>query len=147
MLKFNSLFVLFSAYNNTHILSHSFKWVRSLAGLSEQGFTRLQPRFWLGCILMWRLHWGRICFQAHSSWQDSCLWWCIRPWLLTGCWLNSTLIFLPNLFPLPTPNPAPHHLLRTKLLGVIFDFSLSHVSHLVHQQLQRALPWNICWES
>lgn len=44
----------------------------SLAGSSAQGFTWLQSRCRSGCVFIWRLNWGRICFQAHSEcWHNS----------------------------------------------------------------------------
>ena len=44
---------------------------RGSHGFSAQGLTRLQLRCCLGCVLIWKLDWGRICFRVHSScWKN-----------------------------------------------------------------------------
>lgn len=70
-----------------------------LAGPSVKGSTRLQPKYWLGCILTGDLT-GKNLFP--SSFKSAGLislrmyYW--RPRLLTGCWLEASHSSLPNGF-------------------------------------------------
>ena len=70
----------------------------SLAGSSAQVFTRLQPRCWLGCILIWRFQLGKNLlpgsFKLAGFMSLRMYYW--GPRLLIGCWLETSHSFLPN---------------------------------------------------
>lgn len=56
------------------------------------------PRCCLGYVLIWKLDWGRICFQVHSSWQNLFLCGYIRR-TLYFCWLSAEATLRYQRFP------------------------------------------------
>ena len=70
-----------------------FLWVKRPAWSSAQGLTRLQlVQCCLGCVLIWRLDWGRI-FQAHSACQQNSFLYDGGDKFFAGCQLETVYRF------------------------------------------------------
>ena len=49
----------------------------NLAEPSAGGSHKVAVKMLVSCVFIWKLNWGRICFQAHSGcWWNSFLWRC-----------------------------------------------------------------------
>lgn len=77
--------------HNTHIyhltVSVGQKNRYGLAVSSAQDLTKLQSRSWLGCIIIRRLNWGQIHFQAHSGCSQIHFLVAVWPRAPAFCWL------------------------------------------------------------
>lgn len=82
-------------------------------GFSAQGLRRLQLSCWLGCILIWKIAQGKICFQAHSSVGKIYLFVSVweQPSPFASCQLDAT----------PQDLEVTHSSLPCRLLNMVTD--------------------------